>query len=186
MAVQEKLYTVEEFWTAFGAARHIELVKGVPIQMTPTGTAHMIVAAWLTHLLTAYADARDLGVVTASEGGFVLSHDPAIVRAPDVGFIAKTRLTTPTSERFFDGAPDFAVEVVSPGDTATDIHDKVMEFLHAGTRLIWVVYPRSKTVMVYTPDAEAHIFDANGQLDGGEVLPGFTLPVRDVFKKLQD
>lgn len=186
MAVHEKLYTVEEFWNTFGGTKHVELVKGVPVEMTPTGTSHGAVSMWIGYLILNYVETHDLGMVTAAETGFVLSTDPAIVRAPDVGFIAKARLTSPTSERFFDGPPDFAVEVVSPGDTATDIHDKVMEFLHAGTRLVWVVYPRSKTVMVYKPDADAHIFDANGVLDGGEVLPGFTLPVREVFKKLQD
>jgi Uma2 family endonuclease len=186
MVVQEKLYTVEEFWETFGETKFIELVKGIPVQMSPSGEAHMLVSAWLIYLLTVYVEDHDLGVVTASEGGYVLSIDPATVRGPDVGFIAKKQLNRPSTERYFPGPPDLAVEVVSPNDTATEVHDKVMDFLHAGTRLVWVVYPPSKTVVVYTPDAEARIYDAEGVLGGGEVLPGFSLPVRDVFKKLRD
>jgi Uma2 family endonuclease len=185
MVVQEKLYTVDEFWETFGSTKRLELVKGVPTEMSPTGEAHMIVAAWLTYLLIAHVEAQDLGVVTASEGGFTLSTDPATVRAPDVGFIGKARLNRPTSERYFDGPPDLAVEVVSPNDLASDIHDRVMDFLNAGTRLVWVIYPRSRTITVYKSESEAHILNADDTLDGGDALPGFTLPVRDVFKKLR-
>jgi Uma2 family endonuclease len=186
MAVQEKLYTVDEFWETFGETKRLELVKGVPTEMAPTSTPHMIVSAWLTYLLTSYVEEHNLGVITASEGGFVLSTDPSTVRAPDVGFIAQARLTGPTPKGFFPGPPDLAVEVVSPNDSATSIHDKVLDYLHAGTRLVWVVYPESQNVVAYTSADKALIFDADGILDGGEVLPGFALPVRDIFKKLRE
>jgi Uma2 family endonuclease len=186
MLVQEKLYTVDEFWESFGETKHLELVKGVPVEMSPTGEAHMIVAAWLIHLLFGFVDEHDLGIITASEGGFVLASDPAIVRAPDVGFIAKARPTGPSSEKYFPGAPDLAVEVVSPNDKAATIHDKVIDYLHAGSRLVWVVYPDSKTVMAYQPDADAHLYTTAETLDGGDVLPGLSLPVSDIFKKLRE
>jgi Uma2 family endonuclease len=186
MVVQEKLYTVQEFWEEFGETKHLELVRGVPIEMSPTGETHMIIAAWLTHLLFTYVEAHDLGIITASEGGFTLSTNPAIVRAPDVGFIAKVRLSKPSTERYFSGPPDFAVEVVSPNDKATEIHEKVMDFLKAGTRLVWVVYPGSRTVVVHQQNTASYTFTAENTLDGGDVLPGFTLPVREIFKKLRD
>jgi Uma2 family endonuclease len=185
MVVQEKLYTVDEFWETFGDTKRLELVKGIPTEMAPTSTPHMIVSAWLTYLLTSYVEDHDLGVVTASEGGFVLSTDSPTVRAPDVGFIARARLTGPTPKGFFPGPPDLAVEVVSPNDSATSIHDKVLDYLHAGTRLVWVVYPEAQNVVAYASVDEAHIHDVDAALDGGDVLPGFVLPVRDVFKKLR-
>jgi Uma2 family endonuclease len=186
MLIQEKLYTADEFWETFGETKRLELVKGVPTEMSPTGEAHMIIAAWLTYLLFGYVESHDLGIVTASEGGFILSADPTTVRAPDVGFVAKGRLTEPTTERYFPGPPDLAVEIVSPNDRADEIHNKVMDFLSAGTRLVWVVYPSSKTVAVYPPDSAGHIFTAEDTLDGGSVLPGFSLPVREIFKKLRE
>ena len=146
----------------------------------------MILAAWLTYLLTAHVEAHSLGVITASEGGFCLATDPDTVRAPDVGFIAQARLTQPTGERYFPGAPDLAVEIVSPGDSASDIHDKVVDYLRAGTRLVWVVYPRSKTVAVYKFGAEGQIVEQDGRLDGADVLPGLSLPVRDIFAKVRE
>jgi Uma2 family endonuclease len=106
------------------------------------------------------------------------------VRAPDVGFVAKERLTGPIPDKYFPFAPDLAVEVVSPSDTAQDIREKVLDFLKAGTRLVWVVYPESKTVDVYRPDG-VQVVEINGTLDGGDVLPGFRLALRAVFESVE-
>jgi Uma2 family endonuclease len=75
---------------------------------------------------------------------------------------------------------------MSPGDTADQINTKVLRYLEAGTRLIWVVYPSSRTVTVFKSANDSAIIDISGVLDGGDVLPGFTLPVRDIFKKLRE
>jgi Uma2 family endonuclease len=186
MAVQERLYTADEFWESFGDTKRLELVKGVPVEMSPTGEEHSVVSAWIAYLLLSYVETHDLGEVTAAEGGFVVSRDPDTVRAPDVGFVAKTRLAGPTSERYFPGPPDLAVEVVSPGDSASAIHAKVFDYLRAGTRLVWVVYPQSRTVAVYGPDTPTRFLDIDGTLEGGDVLPGLSLPVREIFKKLRE
>jgi Uma2 family endonuclease len=186
MAVQGKLYTVDEFWETFGETKRLELVKGVPTQMAPNGTAHGAVSLLLGHLIFMYVEEHDLGLAVGAETGFVLTQNPDTVRAPDVGFVAKARLPDQIPAQYFPGPPDLAVEVVSPNDSATSIHDKVLDYLHAGTRLVWVVYPESRNVVAYTSVDKALIFDADGVLDGGEVLPGFALPVRDVFKKLRE
>jgi Uma2 family endonuclease len=186
MVIREKLTTADELWEACGEAQHLELVKGVPVQMTPTGTVHGALSLWLGHLILVYVDEHDLGLVTAAETGFILAQNPDTVRAPDIGFVVKDRLTEPVPERYFPGAPDLAVEIVFPGDTASDIHDKVMDYLQAGTRLVWIVYPRSRTVAVYQAGAAGLILDSGGTLDGGDVLPGLSLPVRDIFKKLRE
>ncbi|HEX3050487.1 MAG TPA: Uma2 family endonuclease [Aggregatilineaceae bacterium] len=103
-----------------------------------------------------------------------------------MGFVSKTRLTKSTSPKYFEGAPDLAVEVVSPSDGADAIHERVFDFLHAGTRLVWVIYPASRTVAVHGSDTSPSLLDQDGILTWGDVLPGLTLPVRDIFKKLRD
>lgn len=127
--------------------------------------------------------------MTAGETGFVLATNPKTgrdtVRAPDVGFIAKNRLT-PLTGGFYHLAPDLVVEVVSPSDSARNIRRKVDQYLRAGTRLVWIVYPDDKFVDVYRPDHDTSTFRIDDTLDGYEVLPGLSLPVHDVFKRLGD
>lgn len=185
MFIEQRLYTADEFWEAFGETKRLELVKGVPTEMSPTGEAHGILSMWLGFLILNHVEKHDLGEVMSAETGFILSTEPNTVRAPDVGFVAKERLTAPTTERYFPGPPDLAVEIVSPNDRADDIHNKVMDFLNAGTHLVWVVYPGSQTVAVYHPDSAGHILSAEDTLDGESVLPGLSLPVREIFKKLR-
>jgi Uma2 family endonuclease len=84
--------------------------------------------------------------------------------------------------RFLELAPDLAVEVVSPADSANDVHEKVLQYLDVGVRLVWVVHPIRRTVTVYTGDRNARVLDENDSLDGGEVLPGFTLSVAEIFE----
>ena len=186
MVVGEKLYTVDEFWDEYGGKTGVELVRGIPVKMAPTGETHGIISIWLGHLIMAHVDVHDLGQVYGAETGFRLALDTPIVRAPDVAFVAKTHENRPTSEKFIEGAPNLAVEVVSPNDSASDIQDKVLEFLQAGTSLVWVIYPRSRTIAVYSPEADARILDSDDTLDGGDALLGFSVPVSDVFKKLRD
>jgi Uma2 family endonuclease len=183
MQVQERLRTADDLWELAHAGRRCELVRGVIVDMAPAGDAHGVVAMWIGHLILAYVDAHDLGEVTAAETGFQLFADPDTVRAPDVGFVAKEHLT-PMTGKYYPGAPDLAVEVVSPGDTASDIHDKVRDYLQAGTRLVLVVYPSSQTVAVHTAHG-SETLESNAVLTGGEVLPGFEAPVSQVFKKLR-
>ncbi len=186
MAVQERRYTADALWELSQGedAKHYELDEGELVEMSPTGDAHGVVANWIAFLITAYVDAHDLGEVTAAETGFILSTNPDVVRAPDVAFIAKARLT-PITGKFYPFAPDQAVEVVSPGDTAHQIRRKTAQFLHAGTRLIWVVYPEQRLVDVYRPDHGIASYENVGTLDGFDVLPGLNLDLKDVFKKLR-
>ncbi len=186
MSVHEKLYTADELLELSGRSegRRYELVKGELIEMAPTGDVHGIVAMWLGAQLANFADAHDLGLVVGTDTGFTLFNDPDTVRAPDAAFIAKERLK-PLTGKFFTIAPDLAVEVISPSETAAEINDKVLEYFEAGVRLVWIIYPRTKTVHVYTAADEVDILKANETLDGRDVLPGFKLPVGDIFKKIQ-
>jgi Uma2 family endonuclease len=183
MAVQEKLYTVDDLWKLSHEDKRFELSRGALVQMSPTGDEHGIVALWLGSLIVIYVDAHDLGQVFGAETGFALVRNPDTVRAPDVAFVSKARLK-PLTGKYYEGAPDLAVEVVSPTDAASNIRRKVTEFLQAGTRLVWVTYPDGKYIDVYRPGLKVEILQVDDTLDGGDVLPGFRLPVREVFKKL--
>ena len=113
----------------------------------------------------------------------VLSRDPLQVRVPDVAFVRTDRV--PQGERrreYFEGAPDLAVEIVSPSETFRETQEKALLYLAAGARLVWVVEPEGRTVTVYTPDRRVQILDADGVLDGGDVIPDLALPVRRLFE----
>jgi Uma2 family endonuclease len=187
MAVQEKLYTADELWALShtGEDKRYELDEGALIEMAPTGDAHGAVALWIGHLIVGYVAEHDLGDASGAETGYRLSTDPDTVRGPDVGFIAKSRLT-PMTGKYYPVAPDLAVEVVSPGDSAHLVRRKVNQYLAAGTSLVWVIYPEEKVVDVYRPAHDTSTFKVGNTLDGGNVLPGFKLPVSDIFSRLRD
>ncbi len=187
MTVQERLYTADDLWALSHAEedKRYELDEGVLIEMAPTGDMHGTIALWVGHLIIGYVAAHDLGEVSGAETGYRLSTNPDIVRAPDVGFIAKARLE-PMTGKYYALAPDLAVEVVSPGDSARQIRHKADQYLMAGTRLVWVIYPEDRLVDVYQPGHDPRPFRPGDTLDGGAVLPGFTLPVKDIFARLRD
>jgi Uma2 family endonuclease len=185
MAVQEKFYTADDLLRMADDGKRRELVQGVILEMTPAGDIHTILAIEIAWLLNNYVRAHDLGWVTGADAGFQLAEDPDTVRSPDVGFVSKARAPK-LSGKFFAVAPDLAVEIMSPGDTASEIQAKVLEYFQAGTNLVWVVYPKTKTVAVHVDAKTTHTVDLNGTLEGGNVLPGFMLPVREIFARLDE
>lgn len=187
MAVQERVYTAADLWAL---AHHpdyaglcLELVEGALRIMTPAGGEHGGLALRIGARLQVFVDDRGLGYTTAAETGYILFRNLSggdTVRAPDAGFVAAERLPDGLPQGYIPCAPDLAVEIISPGDAADEIHAKVQDFLRAGTRLLWVVYPRTRTVDVHTPQG-ARTLTLTDTLDGGDVLPGFTLPLRELF-----
>ena len=185
MTIQERLYTAQDLAAMPDDGRLHELVNGVIIEVSRPKLMHGVIAVRFSHFIAGFVIDNDLGLVT-SENGYVLARNPDTVRGPDVAFISKQRLPVPDFDDYVPMAPDLAIEVVSPNDTAREIATKVQEYLHAGTRLVWVVYPEDQLVYVHEPDGKAQVIDINKSLDGGDVLPGFTLSLRDVFKGLED
>jgi len=161
--------------------KHVELVKGVLIVKEPAGYRHGAVAARLAKVLMDYVDAQDLGQVVAAETGFTLATDPDTVRAPDTAFIRRERLPDPPPAGFARLAPDLVVEVLSPDDRPGEVLAKVADWLSAGTRLVWVVDPARRRARVYRADGSDSSVDADGALDGGDVLPGFTCKLSVIF-----
>jgi Uma2 family endonuclease len=181
-ATEKVLLTAEDFWQLPDDGHTYELVAGECVRMPPSGFLHGTIAMDLGGLIQEHVKRHDLGVVCAAETGFKLRQNPDTVRAPDVAFVSKERiLTHGKPEKFWEGAPDLAVEVVSPNDRFDDVVEKVQEYLAAGARLVWVALPRSKSIMVYHPNGEIKILREGDELQGEDVLPGFVCLVQKVF-----
>jgi len=156
----------------------VELVRGDLVCEPPAGFGHGVRASEVAYHLRRFLEGHPAGVVCGAETGFVLSRNPDTVRAPDAAFVSAERAgRLADQERFFEGPPDLAVEVRSPGDLQREVAEKVADYLAAGTRLVWVIDPRRRTVTVHRPGADASILGPDESLDGGDVLPGFSLPV---------
>jgi Uma2 family endonuclease len=162
--------------------RH-ELVQGELTTMAPTSDEHGARTGRITLRIGDYVERNDLGVFFGAETGFVIRRNPDTVRAPDFAFVSKARMATQgLTRKFFPGAPDLAVEVLSPSDSASEMLEKIDEWLAAGTRLVWVVDPAKKTVAVYAPNRQPRILKVAEQIEGEEVLPGFKLAVGEIFR----
>jgi Uma2 family endonuclease len=127
-----------------------------------------------------HVEAKHLGLYFGAETGFQLSRDPDTVRAPDVAFVRTGRPPIPP-RGFYPGAPDLAVEVLSPDDRPGYVREKIAEWLEVGTRAVWVVDPRDRTVTVHEPRREPVTHHEGDTLRGGSVLPDFELSVRTIF-----
>jgi Uma2 family endonuclease len=150
--------------------------------MPPTGGEHGDVALNVGFLLKGYIKAHDLGIVCAAETGFILKRNPDIVRAPDASFVAKERIPAEGIPRgYWPFAPDLAVEVVSPHDRFEEVQEKVAQYLAAGTRLVWVVLPKTRTVLVSRSLREVRSLGLGDELNGEDVIPGFTCQVAECF-----
>lgn len=159
-----------------------ELVRGELRQMSPASHRHGKIIINITLLLGQHVRERQLGDVYAAETGFKLTSDPDTVRAPDVAFIRRERVEfVGDMEGYWPGAPDLAVEVISPNDLYTDVEEKVIEYLDAGIGMVLTVNPRKRTITVYRDLSTISILTEEDTIDGEEVVPGWTLAVRDVF-----
>ena len=186
MSTQRTLVTSEDLLDISARlsarGRRCELVKGEVIEMAPAGGIHGVVAQRIAHRVSNYVDPRNLGLVFAAETGFLLQRDPDTVRAPDVAFVSGERLLEdePPSG-YVDVVPDFVVEVVSPNDSASYVQGKVEDWLRAGARLVWAVFPATRSVAVYRSLQEAQVLSENETLDAVPVFDDFSVPVRELF-----
>lgn len=162
--------------------RRYELIRGELRQMSPAGPTHGRLAMRIAAHLFEHVETHHLGTVYAAETGFQLTQDPDTVRAPDVAFVSRQRLDTlGETESYLPGAPDVAVEVISPSDRYTEVEEKVGEWLEAGSRMVIVVNPRQRFVTVYHSRTAIVRLTEEDILEGGDVVPGWQLPIREVF-----
>ena len=158
-----------------------ELIDGVLVEK-PMGMLESLLGVYVSTIVSNHVRNNDLGVVTG-EAGFIRL-GPGLVRAPDATFIPWSEFPNgevPEDEAFWTVAPGLIVEVLSPKNTTAEIDRKLAEFFKAGCKLAWVIDPRAKTARVYTSAKKVKELDATRTLDGGKVLPGFTLTLADLF-----
>lgn len=170
--------TAEELLKAQSIGR-CELVRGELRMMVPPGFEHGLIALGIGRRLDDYARARGIGVV-AGETGFLLATKPDTVRAPDAAFVRAERVKG-TIRGYFPGAPDLAVEVLSPDDRPGEVREKIAEWLGAGASAVWLVDPKSRTVTVHEPERPPVRLSATQVLRGGDALPGFEIVVGEIF-----
>lgn len=182
MSTVSQLMTADELWQLPKDGQRHELVKGELRTLPPAGFEHGAIGHGLSQELGHHVKKHKLGLLVAAETGFVLAKNPDTVRAPDIAFVRQERIdATGIPKKYWPGAPDLAVEVVSPGDTVYEVDDKVLLWLEAGTRLVWVVNPRQRTVTVHQADVNPIVLTAKDELDGLDVVSGFRVRVGDLF-----
>lgn len=163
--------------------RH-ELIRGVLTTMAPSGAEHGGVIWDLTLRVARHIDEGGLGRGFGAETGFVLARNPDTVRAADLAFVRNERIPSTGLPRrgFFPGAPDLAIEVLSPGDTVSEVEEKVEEWLTHGAVEVWVVSPRARTVTVHRSATDIRVFTAGEMLESNTLLPGFSCRVSEIFR----
>lgn len=185
MTTAKKLMTAEEFALLPDDGRRLELVRGEVIEVAPGNLEHGHVGIRFGGLLDAYLINNNLGgYVSGLDPGIFIERDPDTVRAPDVCFYTRERIPPREMRQkgWADIVPDLLVEVVSPGDSATYVEEKVAPWLAAGVRLVLVLYPSTQTVAAYTGRNEVRRYTADDTLDAAPVLPDFSVPVARLFE----
>jgi Uma2 family endonuclease len=182
MSVATKAVTADELFMMSNDDFRYELVKGELVKMSPTGGKHGILTIRLGAALVQHVEANNLGEAFGAETGFILSTKPDTVRAPDVAFVSRERIPPGDfPEKFWPGAPDLAVEVLSPSDTLYGVEEKIEEYLEAGVKLVWIVNPKKRTITIYQPNIEPQILTEADTLDGRDVVPGFQYVLKRLF-----
>ena len=184
-AIATKTWTDEAFMALPDDGHHYEIINGELIDMGNSGALHGYVCSLALAALAGYILPKKLGVILDSSTAFKMKNGNK--RSPDIAFFAKERLQgmAVLPSGYLEGAPDLAVEVLSPGNTVEEIEDKLTEYFENGSRLVWVIHPTQHYVLVYRSAQEPdRLLKGKDSLDGEEVIPGFTLAIADLFKKL--
>lgn len=159
-----------------------ELIRGVFHETMSAGVNHGRIVVELVLLLGAFVMPRRLGTLLASDTGVLLERDPDTVRGPDVAFILSERM--PIGEDlpgYSEIVPDLVVEVASPSDSLAEVKRKALMWLDHGVGVVWVARPTARLMDVYLADGSTLTLTEDDTLNGGEILPGFTCQVSDVF-----
>lgn len=159
--------------------RH-ELVAGVLVAEPFASPYHDKTRRRLERLLEDFAESRRLGEVFG-ETGFVLARDPDTVRGPDLSFVSSERLAGFDDRAFFPGAPDLAIEILSPSNRPGEMHAKVADYLAAGARMVWVIDVEKRIVTTYRSLLYPRTLASGESLDGEDVLPGMSIPIDSIF-----
>jgi Uma2 family endonuclease len=184
MAIGKKLYTVDEFETFIAQPenqdRRFELRHGEIVEkMTPT-EEHGFVATKLTLRGGGFAEKHNLGRWVI-ETRYRQPEDDHNSRIPDISFTSRARLQPLVRKGAVPQLPDLAIEIKSPDDTYTKMRESAAYYISSGVRMVWLIFPEKQLIEVYQRDHDIQILNMDDTLDGGAVLPGFQVAVRDVF-----
>ena len=172
--------TLEEFSRLPREGERYELNAGELIVSPPGKSFHTLVAHELLEILQAFL--KQAGESRAfMEAGYVLGREPLTIRQPDVSVLSKDRIASTAPDSYFEGAPQLAIEIVSPSDAAEDLDFKAEQYLQAGAHEVWILYPKTKTVHVYRRAGESKILNQEDTLQSPDVMPDFSVKVADIF-----
>jgi Uma2 family endonuclease len=186
VVAEVKQYSIEEY-LAFANLpenedKRFELVEGEIDELPPSSTRNTVIAGWYIFFFNQYLLENPIGYVSVSDGGFRMTNGN--VRQPDAAYVSRARYPK-LQDTVFPVAPDIAVEVVSPSETAQKVRDKVNDYLSSGTTFVWVAYPDDQSIDVHTLNQDSSItvrkLSGDESLDAGNVMPGFTLKMKRVF-----
>ena len=188
MAIQERLYTVDDVWRLSqlpeNEHKHFYLIDGELFWDMPPGFLHGHIAGLIFHYFLIFAAKHDLGKPTV-ESGYYPAADRTTLLAPDVAFVRKEKVPLANPTQLVASMPDIAVEIASPSNTLAELRRKAAAYLANGTELVWLVLPAQASVEVWRMGADgdpaSEIVDKHGSLSGEPVLPGFSLNLQRLF-----
>lgn len=179
-----KIWTDDELMSLPDGNRY-ELINGELVDMGNSGALHGYVCSILVMALMNYILPRKLGIILDSSTAFTMQNGNK--RSPDISFVSKANLQgfEQLPDGFLAGAPDLAIEVLSPNNTIAEIHQKLVEYFENGSRLVWVINLKQHYVLVYRSAQEPdRLLKQSDMLDGEDVIAGFTMPLSELFQKL--
>ena len=165
-----------------GQGKRYELIRGVLVEKMPTGDAHGDTTVLTAYFLTQYTFDSGNGVTRTGEPGFRLATEPDTVRAPDVAWIASGRIPEGT-QGYPELAPDLAIEVKCPSNSNAEMGEKASMWLAYGTQQVWILNPENNTVTVRQGYSSPVVLSENDVLEGGDLLPGFSVEVWRLFRR---
>ncbi len=177
----DRTITGEELF-AMGEIGRIELVRGRIIQLMPTGHPHGYIEVLIAALLFNFVKLHKLGRVLGGEVGIYTRRSPDSVRAADAAFISNERFTQVQSTSYLDVCPELIVEILSPDDTWSHMHEKLAEYFSVEARLVWVIDPRLEQIHVYRSLDDVTRLTRQDKLNGEDILPGFQIAIDEIFE----
>ena len=177
-----KLMTADDLLRLYSKGVRGELIRGVLHEKMSSGVRHGKIAIRLGGRMDVHVEQGRLGHVFGSDSGVLLERNPDTVREPDLAYVSAERLPLGAElDGYCPVPPDLVVEIVSPSDSEQVVEDKATMWLSFGVRMALVISPETRTIRVRRPDLPTVILTVDDTLDGGEVLPGFSCPVREIL-----